>query len=529
MNRPTPVFVALIALSFAAQTFADDSMQDGAIVSSQVHPGCEKIDARSCLDLAIDAMGGYRRLADIHSVNYDSIGYVELADQSPRQYPFLTAYERDEVTVDFDGQRLVRHEHLIWPESDPHTENVDVTMIIDPQGARCRGTQGAMPCELLGLDSAEDALTMVPERLLLQARAATDLHYGVSQWLRATPHTALAFTWHGQQVQVLLNAYTHLPDALERTRLFRDFWLSWGDVRQRVYFDNWRLVQGVVLPTTYVEQRNGIELGSTQIFNPVFNGAIDNEASAKASNGRTGDTAPPLWNSPFSDKQHVELAPGIELYQGAWNTTLIKQDDGVLVLEAPISSTFVKAVLAKAHSEYPASPIKGVISTSDSWPHIAGVRQAVADNLPVYVLDLNRPLLDALVAAPHSLRADDLQTHPAPPHWVTVGHQMELGQGPNRAILYPLRGALTERQYMVYFPQYRLLYASDTLAINPDKTLFFPEMMHEVAQAVAREHLQVDTVFAMHEGPTSWAWVKKQITSASVAGEHPVPHDPSPE
>jgi hypothetical protein len=35
---------------------------------------------------------------------------------------------------------------------------------------------------------------------------------------------------------------------------------------------------------------------------------------------------------------------------------------------------------------------------------------------------------------------------------------------------FPLRGACTERQFMVYFPGRRLLYASDTLVINADYT-----------------------------------------------------------
>jgi len=40
-----------------------------------------------------------------------------------------------------------------------------------------------------------------------------------------------------------------------------------------------------------------------------------------------------------------------------------------------------------------------VLSTSDSWPHTGGVRQAVAMDLPVYILDLNRPLLDRMMSA----------------------------------------------------------------------------------------------------------------------------------
>ncbi len=83
-------------------------------------------------------------------------------------------------------------------------------------------------------------------------------------------------------------------------------------------------------------------------------------------------------------------------------------------------------------------------------------------------------------------------------------------------MLYPLRGAATERQYRVYFPERRLLYASDTLSLD-SKThaLYDPELMHEVVQAVEREHLQVDKVFAMHEGPAAWSAVVGPAKAAS--------------
>jgi hypothetical protein len=127
----------------------------------------------------------------------------------------------------------------------------------------------------------------------------------------------------------------------------------------------------------------------------------------------------------------------------------------------------------------------------------------------VYILDLNRPLLDRIVSAPHTLEPDALERSPSgkEPHWKVVANKQELGSGANRMELYPIRGASTERQYMVYFPERRLLYASDTLALNDDGTLYDPELMNEVAQAVKRENLIVDTVFAMHQGPMSWEQV----------------------
>jgi hypothetical protein len=504
----------VFALALTIPAFAADTPQDGSTINGAEHPGCDRIDAKACVEQAIDAMGGQQRLAGIHSESYLSMGHTVLSEQSYRQQPFITSYERDEVTVDFDQWRLTDHAHLTWPESDPHTEDVDATLIATPQGGVYHSKEGDSPCSLADIDQASDTLALGPERLLLNAAAANDLHYAPAQWLRATPHSVVEFTWQGTPVKVLLNAYNHLPDALERTHAFNDMWYAWGDVDQRIYFDNWHIVQGVVFPTNRIDQRNGLWYASTQILDPVFNTSIDEKTFAMDQAVAAKSAQSKGWNRSFSDKQRVELAPGIELYRGSWNTTLIKQDDGVLVLEAPISGSYVQGILAKARSEYPGTPIKGVISTSDSWPHMAGVRQVVAEGVPVYVLDLNRPLLDRMISAPHHLQPDALQRDSKAPRWITVGDHMEIGQGANRIALYPLRGASTERQYMVYFPQQKLLYASDTLALNADKTLYDPDLMYEVAQAVAREHLQVDTVYAMHEGPTPWALVQKQLAQA---------------
>ncbi|GGA31249.1 hypothetical protein [Dyella nitratireducens] len=514
MKRHTAVLPALLSLTLSAACFAANPPQDGELVKAGRHPGCEGMDVKACVEQAIAAMGGRQRLEGIHSIRYDAIGHTVLAEQSYRQQPFITSYERDKVTVDFDKQRSVSDEQLTWPEADPHTETVEATLIATAQGAVLHGKHGDSPASLADQDTARDTLALGPERLLLNAAAAGDLHYAASEWLRATPHSVVEFSWQGTPIRVLLNAHNHLPDAWERTSHFNDFWFAWGDVQQRIYFDNWHLVQGVLFPTNRIDQRNGVWFASMQLLNPVFNVDVDDKVFAMDSAVAAKSVQAKGWNRVFSDKQRVELAPGIELYQGAWNTTFIKQDDGVLVLEAPISPAYVKGVFAKLRSEYPGVPIKGVLSTSDSWPHIAGVREAVAEDLPVYALDLNRPLLDRLVSAPHRLQPDDLQMHPRSAHWITVGDRLVLGEGANQVVLYPLRGASTERQYMVYFPQHKLLYASDTLALNPDNTLYDPDLMYEVAQAVAREHLQVDTVYAMHEGPTPWTQIQQQLAQA---------------
>jgi hypothetical protein len=508
------VMPMLFALLLAAPAFGASIPQDGDTVKGSGHPGCDRIDAKACVQRAIDAMGGEQRLAGIHSASYETIGHTVLSEQSYRQQPFITSYERDKVTVDFDKQRTTRDVHLTWPESDPHQADLDITLITTPQGGVYHSKQGDSPCSLTDLDNANDTLALGPERVLLNAAAAGDLHYASSQWLRATPHSVVEFTWQGVPVKVLLNAYNHLPDAMERTRTFKDMWYAWGDVDQRIYFDNWHVVQGVVYPTNSIDQRNGVWYASAQVLDPAFSITVDDKKFAMDASVAAKSAQSKGWNREFSDKKRTELAPGVELYQGSWNATIIKQDDGVLVLEAPISASYVKGMLAKVRNEYPGVPIKGVLSTSDSWPHMAGVREAVAENVPVYVLDLNKPIVERLVNAPHRLQPDALQTDPKVPHWVVVGDRLEIGQGANRVELYPLRGASTERQYMVYFPEHKLLYASDTLVLNDDKTLYDPDLMYEVIQAAVREHLQVNTVYAMHQGPTPWADVQHLVDQA---------------
>lgn len=513
MRRLMPLTIAALVAILVAPVSADAA---SAPTTESIHPGCERATPRQCVALAIAAMGGTDKLAGIHSEQLEIMEHRSLAEQSYRQAPFLTAYACVQRTVDFDKGVVVTSTHSIWPESDvgPNQSDSITTVVATPDAAVVRTPHGDKPGSLAAIDQARTALALGPERILLKAAAATDLRFIPDEVIRATPHTVVAFDWHGRPIKVLINRFNHLPDAMESTRAFDDFWYAWGDVTQRVYFSNWKIVHGVVYPTSWIEERNGLPWESVQVLDATFNVRLNRNlfamnAKAAGANSRRG-----FRHIAFAATKRVELAPGIDLFQGPWSVTLIKQDDGVLVLEAPISPAFVKGALDKAHALYPSLPIKGVLTTSDSWPHIAGVREAVAEQLPVYALDLNLPILKRMVAAPHTLRADDLQAHPATAHWISVAGRREIGSGPNRVVLYPLRGASTGRQYMVYFPAHKLLYASDTLVLESPHKLYDPELMHEVIQAVGREHLQVDTVYAMHQGPVPWTQVVRLVAAA---------------
>jgi hypothetical protein len=476
---------------------------------------CARQTPQQCLDAGLAAMGGRERLEQLRSVRLQTIGHAALPEQSYRQAPFITSYERDQVTIDFAGHRMLVESKQTWPENDLGDPDTDSTLVVGVDGGVNRNKDGDSPCSLDDVDRLRQTLALGPERVLLTAAQAKDLRLEPPRIIRSTPHAVLAFTWQHIPVRVFLNPYNHLPDAVETTQEFRDFWYFWGDVEQRVYFDNWKLVNGIRLPTNILEERNGLIWKSVQALNVELNVAIEESVFARDSKAMTQSVASPGWNREFQAKEPIALAPGVDLYVGSWNSTLVKQTDGIVVLEAPISESYSQGVLDQAGKRYPGLPIKAVISTSDSWPHTGGVRLAVAKQLPVYILDLNQPLLDKIVRAPHSIHPDSLQRSAAKiPHWKLVAGKLEVGSGSNRMDLYPIRGAVTERQFMVYFPEYHLLYASDTLVLYPDGRLYDPEMMDEIAQVVTREGLVIDKVFAMHQGPTPWEQVVVQLEKA---------------
>jgi hypothetical protein len=498
--RTFPASALLLVVSACATVYAQGGEVGG--------PGCSAVSAQQCVALALDAVGGRERLEKLTSVRLQTVSHTLLTEQSYRQAPFITSYERDLTTMDLAGKRMRTELKLTWPENDMNQPDLEATLIAGADGAVYHGDGGDVPCGLADLEAARQRLDLGPARVLLTAAAAHDLHFTAPETVRGSAHAVVEFTWGKTPVRVLLNPFNHLPDAVETTQEFQDFWYYWGDVQQRIYFDNFKLVRGIRFPTNLVEERNGVTWSSEQALNVEFNVPIDDKAFAMDAKVAKATAEQPGRSRPFRPKTDTVLAPGIDLFPGSWNSTIVKEPDGVVILEAPMSGLYTQGIIDEAKKRYPGAPITAVLSTSDSWPHTGGVRVAVADGLPVFILDLNQPLLERMVDAPHTLDPDALQNSKnSKPIWKIVANSEEVGSGANRMQLYPLRGASTERQYMVYFPEHHLLYASDTLALNGDGSLYDPELMNEVAQAVKRENLKVDKVYAMHQGQVEWSHV----------------------
>ena len=145
-----------------------------------------------------------------------------------------------------------------------------------------------------------------------------------------------------------------------------------------------------------------------------------------------------------------------------------------------------------------------MVTASDSWWHIAGVREYVARGIPVYANVMNKPILERLVKAPHTLFPDSLEKVKRKPIFHFVSERTQLGSGKNRMILIPARTESLDRLMIAYFPDLQIAYTSEMIQPGSPEKFYWEESLLEAKKAVERENLKVKTFIGMHFGPTPW-------------------------
>ena len=205
------------------------------------------------------------------------------------------------------------------------------------------------------------------------------------------------------------------------------------------------------------------------------------------------------------------IGESVIIIPGIYTVTLIPQGDEVLIIEAPISNHYTKLVLEEVAKIFPGKKIKGVVSTGDAWTYMGGMREYVANEIPVYALDLNRPIINRLLNALHTIIPDDLSKSNVKGNINYLNDKYKIGKGKNRVEVYPVRGSGGERMMVVYFPEYKVLYSSDLIQPAQNGGFFAPEYLYEVAECVKKNNLNVNKIYGMHIGLTDWNKVEKAL------------------
>lgn len=498
--------------------------------------GCALGDCQSAVQAAkeivrkgLEAQGGERVLRSLTNVQWQASGYRNELEQSERpEGPYIVQMNEISEIHDIQGHRY-RFEQT--SSLYPVARFTTVTLVADQVAMRTTPTsspsgppmQAAQPGTLQQVQAADERMALSPERLLLTAFDAPDLHSRPDASLQGVLQNVVSFTLDGSPVAVYLNGYTHLPTAVDYSGplAHAGFWNYLGDATMRIYFSFWWLAKGGIhMPLQWNIEENGLQdsmfvIRKLQLDGPLNDADLSIPSDVRAKYHPDSATSD-LESRPLGIPGQTahELEPGIVLIPGTWNTTFIRQPDGIVVLEAPISSGYSAKVISEAKRRFPGVPVKAVITTSDSWPHLAGIREYVAEGVPIYALDLNRTILERVISGKRVTKPDELGRKPRKPIFHFVSDKTVLGEGENRIELYPLRGETSERQMMVYFPEHHLLYGSDPFQQQDDGSYFYPQTVTELLDAVHREKLRPERFFMMHIGPTPWTDLQSAVDAA---------------
>jgi hypothetical protein len=510
--RSLPLLVIVAAFGPTGSTFSKSGFGNG----------------RALVQAAATAMGGEQRLRALKSIKFETIGHIHALEQSERpEGPWINFYEHISELRDLTQTRARRtseRRHSQAPKWIGGTVVVADGVAFGERGER------KFPATAQQVKDAEERNALSPERVVLTALDAKDLNTGPDIVFLGATHHVVSFSWGGGTVRLLLNVHNSFLDGFEITRAYPDDFFNgvWGDVTIRTTFTNWQLEQGIRYPYQVAIDWNGFPYKQYSVTELAFDVELPQElfavppevrAAFDANVSKQMSRRSLSLGQGFDGRQRAiqEFGKDIVAISGVYTVTIVRQPDGIVIIEAPISNEYSLKVIAEAERRFPGVPLKGVISTGDAWTYIGGLREYIARGVPVYALDWNKPILSRLTKAPFRTFPDTLERRPKEAKFRFIGNKTVIGDGANRLELYPVRGSGGERMMLVHLPEVKTLYGSDLVQPGREGGFFSPQYLTEVAEVVNREKLDVKHVYAMHLDARPWSTVVEAINRAMSA------------
>ncbi len=468
-------------------------------------------DGGTILQKTIQAYGG----DSWNKVNYIQMHHVDhtqwLEQSENPNGPFIVSYLNVEEMRAINGCKLNQKiETRFFQSKLPST----VTYVLnDSLGYMAMGERkGGMPYNYI--QENKNWVSYAPEQVLREARKSK-VNLDKSVILEGVPHYQLSFKSRGVQYRLLINSHTYLmSEAHVDTYLPYEFFFSlWGKFTTRIQYTLYALYQkNIIYPLQWDIYRAGnlwkkITINDIQFLETADESPFtipEEITKAPVRKQNVNDVRLPT-------DQAIEVAKGIFVIPGNWFTGWVEQEDGILVIEAPISSGYSVQLIDEVKKRYPSKKINGVVVSSDAWPHIAGVREYFAMKIPVYTNILNKEILDKVAVVDHSPAPDHQQINEITPTYILIDKPLLLNDKNMPVQIIPVNGEGGERMVAVYFPKQKVLYASDLVQQLGDQSFFFIEYLAEVKAVVDRNHLDVETVYAMHTKPLAWKEIENAL------------------
>jgi len=275
-----------------------------------------------------------------------------------------------------------------------------------------------------------------------------------------------------------------------------------GDRRNTAMYTRWADAGGVRLPREIDSEANGRLVQHTVITSASTNVALDesmftipDSVSKRALRGPVV-VAPVVVNL-------VELGPNVWRAEGGSHHSLVvKQGNRLLVVEMPQNSARSRAVLDTLRSRFPGVPVRTAVSTHHHWDHSGGVREYLAQGIPVVTHRRNVDFIRGIAAAKKTVAPDALSRTSRAPVVRAATDSLAIGTGDTRVEFIELPNTHVEGMLVAYVPSLRLLFVADVIQPGPGMS---PLGSREVMALVRSRGMPVDRVVGAHAGIVPWA------------------------
>jgi len=450
------------------------------------------------LDRAINELG--KGWDTIRTLKLEGYGTSFFIDQSERfEGPYIPAQVTRSMIV-LPAQQIMKVDEqqndFVFGGSTTYLLNGPVIAVKDRDGIHATDHY----------ESLQDRLLLSPDVLFRKARVSHSLRLQKDTILQKTAQYVLFFMNDNYPVRVFINKETFMITAAEITRPLRaDYAGVWGDSEKMVFYSFWDLLaKDVHYPLQTDIYINGYFKETFLINHWELNPGVSLDSL----------TIPPDVTIEFTDRDKAtlnryvtnmeknakEITKDIWLLPGPCNSTVVKQNDGIVVIESSYSSEYGEAILRKVQQLYPDTHIKAFMATSDAWLHLGGIRPFATKNISFYFPYRNEPLIRQILAANYKTCPDSLSLK-RNGHLVFKGVKdvITIGSGENEIRLFPYRTETGDRMMMVYFPKQKILYCSDLFQPKGrDGTYWQPHYAWEVYHSVKGYHIDATRFYAMH-------------------------------
>jgi glyoxylase-like metal-dependent hydrolase (beta-lactamase superfamily II) len=170
-----------------------------------------------------------------------------------------------------------------------------------------------------------------------------------------------------------------------------------------------------------------------------------------------------------SNVEVSELAPGVFLFGGGThNSVVVEQNDGLVVIEAPLNEERSLAMIAKLRERFPDRQVRRVINTHAHFDHAGGLRTYVAEGATVVTHERNAAYYETAWRQPRTLNPDRLAQVKRKPQFETFTKKLVLDDASRPIEVHAIEGSGHSDAFaMVYLPAQKILVQADAWTPAP--------------------------------------------------------------